>query len=138
MTRTFRTQKQKTIISYLTAEAETKGAGKIAVVLPTLKLWRNAAAQTRIVSAARIRPDTLKSVRHFKRMFRNDISEFESYHLSQAVWSLWARSSFRSISRIRNVAIEYRWAEGHNDRLVCECRRYLLAAMPLKIPGSAA
>src|SRR5438105_6688602 len=45
----------------------------------------NVAAQTRIVSVARIRLDSWKSVRSFKGIFYNDISEFESDHLSHAV-----------------------------------------------------
>src|SRR2546430_6681333 len=49
----------------------------------------NVAAQTRIVSVARIRLDSWKSVRSFKGIFYNDISEFESDHLSHAVRSLW-------------------------------------------------
>src|SRR5215211_1226640 len=48
----------------------------------------HAAAQTRIVSVARIRPDSRKSVRPFKAIFCDDISEFESYQLSQPVESL--------------------------------------------------
>src|SRR5262249_25681364 len=39
----------------------------------------NAAAQTRIVSKARIRLDSRKSVRSFKGIICVDISEFESY-----------------------------------------------------------
>jgi hypothetical protein len=39
---------------------------------------RNAAAQTRMVSVARIRLDSRKSVRPFKGIFCGDISEFES------------------------------------------------------------
>jgi hypothetical protein len=50
---------------------------------------RNAAAQTRIVSLARIRLDSRKSVRSFKGIICVDISEFESYMPSQAVASLW-------------------------------------------------
>ena len=46
-----------------------------------------AAAQTRIVSVARIRLDSRKSVRPFKGIICDDISEFESYMLSQAVRS---------------------------------------------------
>jgi hypothetical protein len=47
------------------------------------------AAQTRIVSAAGIRLDHRKSVRAFKGIFCNNISEFESYMPSHAVGSLW-------------------------------------------------
>jgi hypothetical protein len=43
------------------------------------------AAHTRIVSVARIRLHSGESVRHFKGMFCDDISEFESDQLSQAV-----------------------------------------------------
>src|SRR5919197_2948149 len=52
-----------------------------------------AAAQTRVVSVARIRLDSRKSVRPFKGIFCGDVSEFESYHLSHAVRSLWAMYS---------------------------------------------
>jgi hypothetical protein len=45
------------------------------------------AAQTRIVSVARIRLDSWKFVRPFKGIFCDDISEFESYHPSHAVRS---------------------------------------------------
>src|SRR5215831_395653 len=44
-----------------------------------------AAAQTRIVSKARIGLDSRKSVRSFKKIICVDISEFESSHASQAV-----------------------------------------------------
>jgi hypothetical protein len=50
----------------------------------------NAAAQTRIVSKARIRLDSGKSVRSFKGIIC-DISEFESYMPSHAVGFLWSR-----------------------------------------------
>jgi len=46
-----------------------------------------AAAQTRIVSAARPRLELWKSVRPFKGIFCDDISEFESYMPSHAVVS---------------------------------------------------
>jgi hypothetical protein len=45
----------------------------------------NVAAQTRIVSAARPRLEFWKSVRPFKGIFCDDISEFESYMPSHAV-----------------------------------------------------
>jgi len=54
----------------------------------------NAAAQTRIVSVARIRLDSWKSVRPFKEIFCDDISEFESYMPSHAVGSLWGAAGF--------------------------------------------
>src|SRR2546427_2966012 len=59
---------------------------------PWLRSWPtpelripNAAAQTRIVSKARIRLDSGKSVRSFKGIICVDISEFESYMPSHAV-----------------------------------------------------
>src|SRR5262245_2686055 len=48
----------------------------------------HAAAQTRIVSVARIRLNSRKSVRPFKGIFCADISEFESHMPSQPVRSL--------------------------------------------------
>jgi hypothetical protein len=44
-----------------------------------------AAARTRIVSVARIRLDSRKSVRSFKKIICHDVSEFESHMASQAV-----------------------------------------------------
>jgi hypothetical protein len=58
------------------------------VALPERRFPR-AAAQTRIISVARIRLDLPKSVRPFKRIFCTDVSEFESHMPSQAVPSLW-------------------------------------------------
>jgi hypothetical protein len=53
----------------------------------------NVAAQTRIVSAARPRLELWKSVRPFKGIFCDDISEFESYMPSQPVASPWPMSA---------------------------------------------
>src|SRR5437763_7586626 len=53
---------------------------------PELRIL-NAAAQTRIVSVARIRLDSWKSARAFKDIFCDDISEFESSQPSHAVRS---------------------------------------------------
>jgi hypothetical protein len=50
----------------------------------------NAAAQTQIVSKARIGLDSRKSMRSFKEIICVDISEFESSHPSHAVRSPWA------------------------------------------------
>jgi hypothetical protein len=44
-------------------------------------------SQTRTVSVAIFRLDPRKSVRSFKGIICGDISEFESYHPSHAVWS---------------------------------------------------
>jgi hypothetical protein len=57
------------------------------------------AAQTRIVSKARTRLDSRKSVRSFKGIICVDISEFESYMPSQAVCSLWAMSGLKKYVR---------------------------------------
>jgi hypothetical protein len=51
---------------------------------PELRLL-DAAAQAGIVSVARVRLDSRKSMRTFKGIICDDISEFESYHASQAV-----------------------------------------------------
>src|SRR5262245_34442213 len=67
-------------------------------IRPELR-FPHAAAQTRIVSVARIRLDSRKSVRPFKGIFCDDISEFESHMPSQPVRSLCARperSAFES------------------------------------------
>src|SRR5262249_27415518 len=48
-----------------------------------------AAAQTRMVSVARIRLGSWESARAFKRIICDDVSEFESYTPSHAVGSLW-------------------------------------------------
>ena len=65
----------------------------IASILPRSWHWAappTVAAQTRIVSKARIRLDSRKSVRSFKGIICVDISEFESYMPSHAVRSLCA------------------------------------------------
>ncbi len=58
-----------------------------------------AAAQTRIVSVARIRMDSRKSVRLFSGIICDDISEFESSHASHAVGSLSAMSRSQEFVR---------------------------------------
>jgi hypothetical protein len=63
-----------------------------ASILPRSWHWGRAApptvaARTRIVSAAGIRLDHRKTARPFKRIFCDDISEFESSHPSHAVRS---------------------------------------------------
>ena len=52
---------------------------------------------SRIVSVAQIRLDSRKSVRSFKGIICDDISEFESHMASQAV-SLWAMSGLQNWS----------------------------------------
>jgi len=63
-----------------------RGRGVLAAG-PELRITR-AAAQTRMVSVARIRPVSRKSTRLFKGIICDDIFEFESYMPSQAVRSL--------------------------------------------------
>src|SRR5262249_21441337 len=53
------------------------------------------AAQTRIVSVARIRLDSRESERPFKGIICRDISEFESHMPSHAVRSQWAMSAWQ-------------------------------------------
>src|SRR6516162_142916 len=67
------------------------------ILRPELRLPK-VAAQTRIVSVARIRLDSRKSVRPSKGIICDDISEFESYMPSHAVVVLGAppKSSERS------------------------------------------
>jgi hypothetical protein len=61
--------------------------------------YPRAAAHTRMVSVARIRPDSRKSVRPFKGIICDDISEFESDMPSHAVWSLWAMSGLHNYAQ---------------------------------------
>jgi hypothetical protein len=70
----------------------------------------HAAAQTRIVSVARIWLVSRKSVRLFQAIFCDDISEFESYMPSHAVWSLW------DMSRLQNYVPEGPSASGLSAR----------------------
>src|SRR5262249_9374869 len=70
----------RTSRQFLPAQASCRDPG----TRPELRIL-NAAARTRIVSAAAIRLDHRKSVRPFKGIFCDDISEFESYIASHAV-----------------------------------------------------
>ena len=63
--------------------AEDKGRGMLAAG-PELRIT-GAAAQTRMVSVARIRLVSPKSTRLFKGIICDDISEFESHMPSHAV-----------------------------------------------------
>src|SRR5436190_14023381 len=71
---------------------------------PELRIW-NAAAQTRMVSVARIRLDFWKSVRRLKWILPDDISEFESHMPSHAVRSLPA-GAHRAVAHRREQAFE--------------------------------
>ena len=70
---------------------------------PELRI-SNAAAQTRIVSKARIRLDSRKSLRSFKEIICVDISEFESSHPSRTVGLSQVRSTAIVMHR---VALDY-------------------------------
>ena len=85
----------------------------------------NAAAQTRIVSKARIRLDSRKSVRSFKGIICVDISEFESYMPSHAV-----RSPSAKMRVVPTLPIHWR---------VVECLGGLeaMAIIPVALPPSA-
>jgi hypothetical protein len=61
----------------------------------------DAAAQTRIVSVTGIRLNSVESVRSFKGIISDDVSEFESYHPSQPV-----RSFGRSEGRLHSLFVE--------------------------------
>src|SRR5262249_32536492 len=62
----------------------------------------NAAAQTRMVSVARIRLVSRKSPRLFKGIICDDISEFESHMPSHAVRSLWGMSGRRMATSLKS------------------------------------
>jgi hypothetical protein len=75
--------------------------------------YPRAAAQTRVVSLAGIRLQSWESVRAFKGIICHDISEFESYMPSHAVWSLWAMSALRNYAQQRRQRMPARcthWA----------------------------
>jgi hypothetical protein len=74
---------------------------------PELRI-RGAAAQRRVVSKARIRLDSRKSVRAFKGIIYVDISEFESSHPSHAVRSL----QCRPLSRLQWISRRSRALQG--------------------------
>jgi hypothetical protein len=65
---------------------DSRTPAEILATGPELRI-PGAAAQTRMVSVARIRLDSRKSARPFKEMICGDISEFESHMPSHAVRS---------------------------------------------------
>ena len=78
---------------------------------PELRIT-GAAAQTRMVSVARIRLVSRKSPRLFKGIICDDISEFESYMPSHVVWSLWAMFGLRKgLSDDMRKLVEEEWPE---------------------------
>src|SRR5205085_11870504 len=93
---------------------------------PELRI-SSAAAQTRIVSKARILLNSRKSVRSFKEIICVDISEFESSHPSHAVWSLCAMS--RPLKREEKPAAELAAHRG-DERSTFHCRTGLAYRKP--------
>ena len=77
----------------------------------------DAAAQTRIVSKARIRLDSGKSARSFKAIICVDISEFESYMPSHAVGLSQVRSPAIVMHRVALDGHEIHG--GHDDSKRC-------------------
>jgi hypothetical protein len=68
---------------------------------PELRIT-DAAAQTRMVSVARIRLGSCESARAFKGIICDDVSEFESYMPSHAVGSL---SNFEYLGRAASIKV---------------------------------
>jgi len=93
---------------------------------PELRIT-GAAAQTRMVSVARIRLVSRKSTRLFKGIICDDISEFESHMPSHAVRSLWLiygpAFDFRRLGLAATAtspaAPRRRGAAGDEGHLVC-------------------
>src|SRR5258708_37200494 len=81
-----------------------------------------AAAQTRVVSGGEVWPIQRELSRHLKYMARARISEFESYHLSHAVRSLWGGSQPLQHAGwpMRSRAIAW---NGFAERLIGSIRR---------------
>ena len=76
---------------------------------PELRIT-GAAAQTRMVSVARIRLVSRKSTRLFKGIICDDISEFESYMPSQPVPSLEAMSCSSGANLVEGRTVATRGA----------------------------
>jgi hypothetical protein len=73
---------------------------------PELRIT-GAAAQTRMVSVARIRLVSRKSPRLFKGIICDDISEFESHMPSHAVASLWVIGAFIPFMGFASSAVRF-------------------------------
>jgi hypothetical protein len=129
-------------IAGLAAAGSSRHRQKIAAIPASASIlprsWHSAraapptvAARTRIVSAAAIRLDHRKSVRPFKGIFCDDISEFESYMPSQAVRSLtgaFARQRSAARSRRRGPLTDH----CQFDILCPGWRGWTLAAPPIR------
>ena len=110
------------------------------VALPERR-FPSAADQTRIVSVARIRPDSRKSARSFKGIICDDISEFESYMPSHAVGLSQVRSPAivmhrarwilrRKVARTRAVELHQLALEPEEGSTVAGVMRPSLRALP--------
>ena len=110
----------------------------------------NAAAQTRIVSKARIRLDSGKSVRSFKGIICDDVSKFESCMPSQAVRSLCAIVRAAGATSHQNAPVDFESGptnENPSDRregfcclyvgqLVFSLQQYALRSISLSLVAS--
>ena len=87
--------RSKTIVA-VSDSSRTEGAGppRGTSRAPRQDRIPNAAAQTRIVSKARIRLDSCKSVRSFKAIICFDICEFESYVAEFSQRAVTSRTSY--------------------------------------------
>ena len=90
------------------------------------------AAQTRMVSLARIRLASRKSPRIFKRIICDDVSEFESHMPSQAVGSLWTMSS------LQEHAHHHHHSRRARARRICGSQITAFPALTAREVGSSA
>src|SRR5262245_14742403 len=98
-----------------------------------------AAAQTRIVSKARIRLNSRKSVRSFKGIIYVDISEFESYMPSHAVRSLWliygtSKNAGKNPARVACAPVVLR--EGARKRSISKLEGIVLKQIESALKGN--
>jgi hypothetical protein len=92
------------------------------------------AAQTRIVSAARIRLDSRKSVRPFKGILCDDVCEFESHMPSHAVGSLWGDGDpIAAVRLVGDAVLALSSMGASSDAKLSTPRKDRLAPMPRNI-----
>src|SRR5262249_53403463 len=90
-----------------------------------------AAAQPRMVYEVRIPLDSRKSVRPFKVVICDDVSEFESYHLSHAVGAMAGRRAGetqerRIVGETPNLAARLQGIAEPNVVVICNSTRRLV------------
>jgi hypothetical protein len=83
--------------------------------------YATAAAQTRMVSVAGVRLDSRKSMRLFKGIIWDDISEFESHMPGHAAWSLWAMSGLRNYAQQRPGLLIACFNSASRSPLLADC-----------------